>query len=148
MKGNYFRRIANVSILVFLFVALTSIVNAQTASHPRIVQQGSRKVLLVNNKPFLMLAGELHNSSTSNLQYMDTIWSKLVQMNLNTVLAPLSWELIEPKEGKFDFSLVDGLIEKARKNNLKLVFLWFGSWKNLVSTYAPGWVKNNQERFP
>ena len=144
MVRNYLRKIILACSLVFLFVSLTNLVRAQTAFHPRFEKQGSRSVLLVNNKPFLMLAGELHNSSTSSLQYMDTIWPRLVQMNLNTVLAPLSWELIEPKEGKFDFSLVDGLIAKARKHKLKLVFLWFGSWKNLVSTYVPAWVKNKR----
>jgi beta-galactosidase GanA len=50
---------------------------------------------------------------------------KLLQMNLNSVVAPVYWELIEPAEGIFDFELVDGLIQKARKNNLKLVLLWF-----------------------
>lgn len=147
MFKNYFRKITLAFCLVFLFVSSTHFAGAQTASHPRLEKQGSRTVLVVNNKPFLMLAGELHNSSSSNLQYMGTVWSKLAQMNLNTVLTPLSWELIEPQEGKFDFSLVDGLIKKARMHKLKLVFLWFGSWKNLVSTYAPAWVKNNPERF-
>ena len=95
-----------------------------------------------------MLAGELHNSSSSNLKYLDTVWPKLVQMNLNTVLVPVSWELIEPQEGQFNFDLIDGLIKNAREHNLKIVFLWFGSWKNMVSTYVPAWVKNNPERFP
>lgn len=106
------------------------------------------KRLIVNDKPFLSLAGELHNSSSSSLKYMDSIWPALAQMNLNTVLTPVSWELVEPKEGEFNFELIDGLIKDARKNNLKIIFLWFGSWKNMVSTYAPEWVKNNPERFP
>lgn len=104
--------------------------------------------LIVNGKPFFSLAGELHNSSSSSLEYMKPIWPKLAQMNLNTVLAPVSWELVEPAEGRFDFELIDGLIEGARENNLKIIFLWFGSWKNMVSTYAPEWVKNDPERFP
>lgn len=104
--------------------------------------------LFVNGKPFLSLAGELHNSSSSNLEYMEPIWPKLAQMNLNTVLAGVSWELIEPVEGQFNFELVDGLIKSARENDLKIVFLWFGSWKNMVSSYAPEWVKNDPERFP
>jgi hypothetical protein len=69
-------------------------------------------------------------------------------MNLNTVLAAVSWDLTEPEEGKFDFSLVDGIIQAARRHHLRLVLLWFGSWKNGMSTYAPGWVKTNSQRFP
>ena len=36
----------------------------------------------------------------------------------------------------------------VRENNLKLVLLWFGSWKNSMSCYAPGWVKKDFRRFP
>jgi hypothetical protein len=64
------------------------------------------------------------------------------------VLAAVSWAQVEPEEGHFEFALVDGLIQEARRNNLKLVFLWFGSWKNGLSSYAPLWVKQDYERFP
>ena len=79
---------------------------------------------------------------------MRPVWSKLVALKLNTVVIPVYWELIEPTEGKFDFSLVDGLIQEARQHQLRLVPLWFASWKNSMSCYAPAWVKRNQERFP
>jgi beta-galactosidase GanA len=79
---------------------------------------------------------------------MKPIWPKLAEANLNTVLAVVSWDLIEPQEGKFDFSLVDDLIKDARHYNLRLVLLWFGSWKNGVSTYVPVWVKTDCTRFP
>ena len=103
---------------------------------------------MVGGKPFLVLGGELGNSSSSSLEYMSPIWQKLVSLNLNTVLAPVYWELIEPDEGRFDFTLVDGLLQEARKHQLKLVLLWFASWKNSMSCYAPSWVKTNQKRFP
>ena len=95
-----------------------------------------------------MLAGELHNSSSSGLDYMKPIWPGLAAMHLNTVLTPLSWELIEPEEGKYDFSLVDGLLAQARDNNERVVFLWLASWKNGMSSYPPVWVKRDTKRFP
>jgi beta-galactosidase GanA len=79
---------------------------------------------------------------------MAKYWPKLKAMNLNTVLAPVSWELIEPREGAYDFSSVDGLLADARAQDMHLVLLWFGAWKNSMSTYAPGWVKRDQVRFP
>jgi beta-galactosidase GanA len=79
---------------------------------------------------------------------MQAVWPRLVAMRLNTVLAAVSWALLEPSEGKFDYSLVDGLIREARVHNLRLVLLWFGSWKNTWSSYAPDWVKRDFERFP
>jgi beta-galactosidase GanA len=111
-------------------------------------EQGNATQLIVDGKPFLVLGGELGNSSTSSLDYMKPFWPKLVKLNLNTILAPVYWDLIEPEEGKFDFTLVDGLIQDARHYNLRLVLLWFASWKNSMSCYAPVWVKTSQERFP
>ena len=75
-------------------------------------------------------------------------WPRLKAMNLNTVLAPVSWELIEPIEGKFDWRSVDELLRDARAHDLKLVMLWFGAWKNSMSTYVPSWVKRDATRFP
>jgi beta-galactosidase GanA len=88
---------------------------------------------VVDGKPFLVLGGELGNSTSSSLEYMRPVWPKLVSLNLNTVLVPVYWELFEPVEGKFDFTLVDGLIQEARRNKLRLVPLWFASWKNSMS---------------
>lgn len=103
--------------------------------------------LLVNGKPFIMLAGELHNSSASTPEYLNSLWNPLKTLNLNTVLAPIAWEQFEPQEGVFDYTLIDCLIDGARKNGLKLGILWFGSWKNGESSYAPAWVKEDTQRF-
>jgi beta-galactosidase GanA len=121
---------------------------AQPSSLPHLRKQGAATQLVVDGKPFLVLGGELGNSSSSSLEFMRPIWPKLVALNLNTVLAPVYWELIEPAEGKFDFTLVDGLIQEARKHGLRLAPLWFASWKNSMSCYAPAWVKTDQRRFP
>jgi beta-galactosidase GanA len=115
---------------------------------PYLRDQGTAIQLLVDGEPLLLRAGELGNSSASNLDYMAEIWPKLAELNLNAVLAPVYWELIEPEEGEFDFVLVDGLIDQAREYDMRLVFLWFGSWKNSMSSYVPAWVKRDQDRFP
>lgn len=115
---------------------------------PNLIKKENATQLIVNNKPFLMLAGELGNSSASDINYLSTVWEKIKEIGLNTLLIPVYWELIEPEEGKFDFTLVDSIIYNARKHNLKLILLWFGSWKNSMSCYVPSWVKINQNRFP
>ncbi|MBN1935887.1 MAG: DUF5597 domain-containing protein [Anaerolineae bacterium] len=114
---------------------------------PHLVKKGTTYQIVVDGKPFVMLSGEIHNSSSSSLEYMEPIWDKLKSMRLNTVILPLYWELIEPVEGEFDLSLVDGLIEGARRRDLRLVFLWFGTWKNAASSYVPSWVKTDLARF-
>jgi len=119
-----------------------------SAPPPHLEKRGNVTQLVVDGMPFLALAGELHNNSATSLEYMKPIWTRLSAMHLNTVLAPISWALLEPTEGKFDYALVDGLIRDARSQSLHLVFLWFGSWKNTWSSYAPDWVKRDFERFP
>lgn len=114
---------------------------------PRIEKLGRVKQLIVDDEPFLICGGELLNSSSSSTAYMQPIWPRLKELNLNTVLAAVSWEMIEPEEGCWDFSLVDDLIADARKFDMRLVIIYFGTWKNATSSYVPGWVKNDVSRF-
>ncbi|MCM3873971.1 MAG: DUF5597 domain-containing protein [Pyrinomonadaceae bacterium] len=154
--GNPFsaERLRALVVCLMAIVSIPSPVAAQSApggssqNLPHLRRNGQVTQLIVDGQPFLALAGELRNSSSSNLEYMQPIWPKLVRMNLNTVLAVVSWEQVEPEEGKFDFTMVDGLIEAARRHNLRLGLLWFGSWKNATSRYAADWVKANEKRFP
>ena len=120
----------------------------QPPGQPHLEKRGATTELIVDGQPFLMISGELLNSSSSNLDAMKPVWPRLAGMGLNTVVTPLSWELIEPKEGTYDFSLVDGLLAGARESHERIVFLWFGSWKNGTSSYAPVWVKTDTHRFP
>jgi len=115
---------------------------------PHLEKRGNVTQLIAEGKPFLILGGELHNSSSSSTAYMKNIWQKLKSVGLNTVLAVVSWEQVEPEEGVFDFSVLDDLIRDARANDMKLVVLWFGSWKNGISSYQPMWVKKDTVRFP
>jgi hypothetical protein len=119
-----------------------------SSSIPHLEKRGQATQLIVDGRPFLILAGELTNSASSSMEYMEPYWPKLAAANMNTVLAAVTWELVEPEPGKFDFALVDGAIREARRNHLHLIFLWFGSWKNGESTYTPLWVKKNQKQYP
>lgn len=115
---------------------------------PHLIKQETSIQLIVDDKPFIVLGGELGNSSFTSVEYMKPVWPKLKAMNLNTFIAPVYWEIIEPEEGHFDFELFDQLVDEARNHNLRIVVLWFASWKNSMSSHVPSWVKKNQERFP
>jgi len=116
---------------------------------PKLEKRGAATQLIVDGKPFLALSGELANTSPSDLDYMRKIFPRLAkEVHLNTVLTPMAWAWIEPQEGKYDFHFVDAALDNANKNGLRIVWLWFGSWKNGQSDFTPAWVKTKQDRFP
>ena len=125
-----------------------SILTLHAAELPHIKMENRTGQIIVNGRPFTILGGELGNSSAGTAARADSIVPKLASMHVNTILMPVAWEQVEPKEGSFDFSILDHWMETARKHNTHLVLLWFGSWKNAFSNYAPSWVKSDPKRFP
>ena len=136
------------SILLGVLVAAPAQGTAAGPSVPHLRRQGTAVQLVVDGKPFLIRGGELGNSTASNPAYLQPFWPKFVELDMNTVLAPLYWDLLEPAEGRFDFASLDRLVQDARASRMRLVLLWFGSWKNSMSCYAPAWVKRDARRFP
>jgi beta-galactosidase GanA len=112
---------------------LASRAAAQDRQTPHLRRQGTATQLIVDGKPFLIRGGELGNSSASSLTWLAPHWKTFRDLRLNAIVAPVYWDLVEAEEGRFDWTLVDGLIAEARKNEMRLVLLWFGSWKNSMS---------------
>lgn len=132
--------------IVLSFLALLCCINIQAGV--KLQKQGSATQLVVNDKPMLLLAGELSNSAATSPADIRKALKQMKNSGVNSVFVPAYWEFVEPNEGKYDFALVDSVITTARKHDLKIVFLWFGAWKNSMSCYAPLWVKENTKRFP
>jgi hypothetical protein len=161
MKFKEIKKISNgffTPVSKILFLLLVSSCNfigekqvdedKQTSYLPYIKETNGVKQLMVDDAPFVILGGELLNSSASCIEYMKPIWPRVKSMNVNTVLLPITWQQFEPVEGEFDYTLVDSHIKSAYENGLRIVFLWFGSWKNGQSHYTPDWVKTDLSRFP
>ena len=130
-------------------IAFMSLLPLLLAGQPRLEHRSNSTARIVaNGKPMLMIGGELGNSSASTTEDVKRTFSHLSKIGLNTVLVPVSWELIEPQEGTFDMSSLDVILTEARRNGLKVVLLWFGAWKNSMSCYAPEWFKRDVKRFP
>jgi hypothetical protein len=136
---------------VFCFVVLLSSVTAlgqtRKESIPQLIEKDGRHALMVDGQPYLILGGQAHNSSAWP-GMMPQVWSAVKSMNANTLEVPIYWEQIEPQPGKYDFSLVDTLLKQGRENNVRLVLLWFATWKNGSNHYMPEWMKSDAVKYP
>jgi beta-galactosidase GanA len=134
-----------IKILLLALIFSTPVISQHQI--PYLAKKGSAIQLMVDNEAFLMIAGELHNSSASTVEYMEPLFPTLKYMSVNTVFVTVAWEQFEPQEGLFDYTLLDAILENARKSDLKVCLLWFASWKNGESSYTPIWVKKDTKRF-
>ncbi len=133
-----------------LFALATAAVLLSAQSIPSLQKVNGKTCLVQDGKPLILLCGELHNSTASSVSYMEKekTFDNLKAIGLNSVIATASWELVEPTEGKYDFTEVDYVIKAAREHDMKVIFIWFGAFKNPFMTYAPTWVKKDVKRFP
>jgi hypothetical protein len=138
----------NIFLLAFILIASNrTFAQTNDTSLPRLIEKNGRHAFLVDGNPFLILGGQAHNSSAWPA-LMPGVWKSVETMHLNTLEVPIYWEQIEPQPGKFDFSLVDTLLTQARQHNVKLVLLWFATWKNGSNHYMPEWMKRDAEKYP
>ena len=130
-----------------LFVFLLSSQLTFASDPPTLIQKDGRWALLVDGQPYLILGGQIHNSSAWPSE-LPQVWKSLTALHANTIEAPVYWEQFEAQPGKFDYTNVDALVQGAREHHLHLILLWFGTWKNGASHYVPGWIKTNPQRYP
>lgn len=134
-----------IALALIALVTLGSQIDAQQL--PRIEKKDDRHAFILDGKPFLILGAQINNSSSWPAA-LKTAWPALEAMHVNTVEAPVYWEQMEPSPGQFDFSTVDLLVNGAREHNLRLVILWFGTWKNGQNHYVPEWIKSDTKKYP
>lgn len=136
------------ALMIGVMLTGSASAGAKAQDMPRLERHGGATQLVVDGSPYLILGGELHNSSASSAEYMGPVWDKLAKNDVRTVIGTASWDLIEPSEGRYDFTTVDEQIRQARVHGIRLVMIWFGAYKNAESTYAPSWVRRDERRFP
>lgn len=136
--------------MLFCIIAVVSCTGKKqtTTDMPRLEVRDGMKKLIVDGQPFICVAGEVSNTASSDSVSMKRTIQRLARANLNTILTVVSWDLVEPEEGRYDFSIIDYQLKAAREENVRLILLWFASWKNGLSHFVPEWVKADQERFP
>jgi hypothetical protein len=140
-KGDLMMRFAGLALLAPLLAF------AAGRPIPQLEKKDGRTRLIVDGAPYLILGAQVHNSTNSNAEDLAKAFDVVAGLHANVAEAPVYWESIEPREGQFDFRTIDQALEAARKRDLRLVLLWFGSWKNGESHYVPEWVKRDKKRF-
>ncbi|HEX5687610.1 MAG TPA: DUF5597 domain-containing protein [Ideonella sp.] len=135
------------TLLPALLLPLATAAMAGPVERPQLVQRDGRHALMVDGAPFLILGAQSHNSSNYP-KALEKVWAAVKDIHANTVEVPIAWEQVEPTEGRFDFGFVDTLVKQARERKLRVVLLWFGTWKNTSPQYTPAWVKLDNQRFP
>ena len=119
----------------------------QTKPIPEIVKKDGRYALMVDGAPYLILGAQCHNSSAWPAM-LPKVWRAIENLHANTLEIPVYWEQFEPQPGKYDTSVIDTIIDQARERKVRLVLLWFATWKNGSSHYIPLWAKRQPEKFP
>jgi len=143
-----FMAVIKISVFFIAFFEIfMALVPTWAAEAPHLEGRDGRYALFVDGHPFLILGGQIHNSSAWPSE-LPQVWESMAALHANTLEAPVYWEQFEPREGQFDYTNVDQLVEGARAHNLRVVLLWFGTWKNGNMHYVPAWVKNDPKRFP
>jgi hypothetical protein len=140
------KRTVSVLILAAALAGRTAWAGMQDRSIPHFVRENGRYALMVDDAPFLVLGAQVNNSSGWPT-VLPKVWPALEFLHANTVEIPVYWEQFEPEEGVFDPSSVDALLSQARVHGMRLVLLWFGTWKNGSQHYMPAWMKLQPERY-
>ena len=133
-------------ILVLLSPAV-SCSSAEEAKMPEIIENSGRYALLVDGEPFFVFGGQSANSSTWP-KMLPGVWNTIESMHANTLEIPIYWEQFEPEPGKYDYSMIQMVLNQARERDVRLVLLWFATWKNGSNHYMPGWMKQDAQKYP
>jgi hypothetical protein len=120
-------------------------------------------LLYVDGHPFAALASEVPwwdlrpGDAGQNLGVYDYLYAAAEKMNLNAIKVPVKWAMVEPQEGRYDFSYVDHAKQTAEKYHLKLVLDWFGHYASndgniygdlAGQQYAPLYIIQDEARYP
>jgi beta-galactosidase GanA len=134
-------------VIAFAGTALAAFTQVKERPIPRLVRKDGRYALMVDDAPYFLLAAQVNNSSGWPAM-LPQVWPAMEFLHANTVEIPVYWEQFEPRQGQFDYSVVDTLLTEARAHKMRLVLLWFGTWKNGNPHYVPEWMKLQPERYP
>lgn len=130
-----------------VFTFALAVAGLCAAPMPRLAKENGAFQFMVDDRPFIVLGIQTNNSSGYPGE-LERTWPLAKRIHVNTIEIPIQWQAVEPVQGKFDFSGVDGLVAGARKHRLRLILAWFGGFKNAAMHFSPAWVKEDTRTYP
>ena len=148
MTASRFRKLTSPAFAILIACGAVAALHAQVKERPlpRLEKKDGRYALMVDGAPFLMLGAQAHNSSGWPAM-LPKVWPAVEYLHANTLEIPIYWEQFEPRQGQFDYTVIDTILAQARAHHVRLDLLWFGTWKNGSQHYMPEWMKLKPEVY-
>lgn len=98
----------------------------------RLVSNQGKVYVAVDGRPFPFLGAQIRldallNCDQLSFTQVENYFRKAQELGVNCVQIPISWNMIEPREGEYDFSVVDTVLGFVNKYDLKMELLWFST---------------------
>lgn len=89
--------------------------------------------------------------SQKQCEYLNLDWKKvyleiLDDLKVKNIKLISHWDLIEPKEGKFNFEDLDWQIREAEKRNVKVILVIGMKTGRWPECHEPDWIKNQESK--
>lgn len=98
----------------------------------KLVTENNKTYVSVDGKPFPFLGAQIRldallNCDKMTINEVEIYFRKAKELGLNCVQIPISWNMVEPKENQYDYSIVNSILQFTNKYNLKMELLWFST---------------------
>jgi hypothetical protein len=114
---------------------------------PSIQRVNGQSRLIVDGAPFLILGVQWESDSCFSAEEMSPLFPHAAKLGANTATLPTYWREIEPETGRYVFTMLDERIRVARENGMRVIPLWFGTYKNGCLYYTPDWIQADPETY-
>ena len=94
----------------------------------KVATENGKTYLEVDGKPFPLLGAQIRldallNCDKMSINEVENYFKKAQELGVNCVQIPISWNMIEAKEEKYDFNIVNSILQFANKYDLKIELL-------------------------
>ena len=123
----------------------------------KLVSENGRQYIKHKQSPYLMYGIQLRldhavskfevSTDSDFEKYIEPYFQKSVESGFETVIFPIQWKQIETKKDTYNFDLLKKYYDYAKKYNLKVQLLWFGSDVCGWASNCPSYISQDTETY-